>query len=54
VSENTGTTGHSHRHHHHFQHIDPVCLVEPGTLDGMKVSLWFRSLIAERGKDILI
>ena len=27
--------------------------MESGTLDGMKVSVWFRSLIAEFGKDIL-
>jgi G3E family GTPase len=46
--------GHHHHHHHnHLQDIETVCIVEPGMLEGMKVSLWFRSLIAECGKDIL-
>ncbi len=32
--------GHGHRHHHHLQDIETVCIVEPGTLDGMKVGLF--------------
>jgi G3E family GTPase len=47
---------HHHEHHHqhnHLQNIETVCIVEPGMLDGMKVSIWFRSLIAEFGQNIL-
>jgi G3E family GTPase len=46
----------AHHHHHHHKHIADictVCIVEPGELDGMKVSTWFRSLIAQSGADIL-
>jgi G3E family GTPase len=46
----------AHHHHHHHKHladISTVCIVEPGELDGMKVSTWFRSLIAQCGADIL-
>jgi G3E family GTPase len=46
--------GHAHhRHHNHLRDIMTVCMVEPGSLDGMKLSLWFRSLIAEFGANIL-
>jgi G3E family GTPase len=46
--------GHAHhRHHNHLRDIMTVCMVEPGCLDGMKLSLWFRSLIAEFGPNIL-
>ena len=46
--------GHDHHHHHnHLRNIETVCIVEPGALDGMKLSLWFRSLITEFGADIL-
>ena len=44
---------HHHHHHNHLRNIETVCIVEPGALDGMKVSLWFRSLITEFGADIL-
>jgi G3E family GTPase len=49
---------HDHDHHHHHrdhQHLDvsTVCLVEPGDLDGRKLSAWLRSLIKECGADIL-
>jgi G3E family GTPase len=49
---------HDHHHHHHHQHnhlqnIDTVCIEKSGTLDGLKVSVWFRSLIAECGDKIL-
>jgi G3E family GTPase len=39
--------------HHHHLHVATVCIVEPGDLDGLKVSMWFRSLIAECGADML-
>lgn len=42
-----------HSGNHHLQDISTVCFVEPGDLDGMKVSQWFRSLIAESGPNIL-
>jgi G3E family GTPase len=51
-----GDGGHDHHHHHHHNHlsnISTVCIVEPGEVDGMKASLWFRSLIAECGADLL-
>ncbi len=40
-------------HHEHTPSISTVSLVEPGDLDGMKVSQWFRSLITEMGPNIL-
>ena len=45
--------GHDHHHHNHLQNIETVCIVEPAVLDGMKVSIWFRTLIAEFGGNIL-
>ena len=30
---------HRHRHHNHLQNIMTVCIVEPGELDGMKLSV---------------
>ena len=42
-----------HHHHHHHLHVSTVCIAEPGDLDGLKVSMWFRSLIAEFGANIL-
>jgi G3E family GTPase len=39
--------------HSHTPSISTVSLVEPGDLDGMQVSHWFRSLIGELGPDIL-
>jgi len=44
---------HHHRHHNHLQNITTVCVVEAGELDGMKVSKWFRSLIADLGPSLL-
>jgi G3E family GTPase len=44
---------HGHRHHNHLQNIMTVCIAEPGELDGMKLSVWFRSQIAEFGKNLL-
>lgn len=42
-----------HSGHHQHLHVSTVCIVEPGDLDGLKVSMWFRSLIAECGPDLL-
>jgi G3E family GTPase len=44
---------HNHAHAHHLRRIVTVCIAEPGTLDGLKLSLWFRALIAEFGANIL-
>lgn len=50
-----GSQGHSDHHldHNHLRNITTVCIVEPGALDGTKVSLWFRSLITKLGANIL-
>jgi G3E family GTPase len=48
--------GHGHGHHAHHNHLSDimtVCIVEPGELDGMKLSVWFRSQIAEFGPNLL-
>ncbi len=42
---------HGHRHNH-LQNIDTICLERPGALDGLKVSLWIRSVVAEFGNRI--
>jgi G3E family GTPase len=39
--------------HHHSPSISTVSVVEPGNLDGLRVSHWFRSLITELGPNIL-
>jgi G3E family GTPase len=44
---------HGHPHHNHLQNIDTVCIEEPGDLDGLKVSVWFRALIGASGDKIL-
>jgi G3E family GTPase len=53
---------HYHDHHHHdharnpathLQGISTVCIVEPGDLDGTRVSRWFRALLSESGASIL-
>lgn len=44
---------HGHHHHNHLHNIDTVCIEQPGVLDGLKVSVWFRSLIGESGDKIL-
>lgn len=48
-----GHHGLNHHHDHEHLHVSTVCIVQPGELDGLKVSMWFRSLIAEFGADIL-
>jgi G3E family GTPase len=52
--------GHGHhdhgahdRHHNHLKDVMTVCIVEPGELDGMKLSFWFRSQIASVGANLL-
>lgn len=44
---------HGHHRHNHLQNIDTVCIEKVGPLDGFKVSLWFRQVIAEFGDKIL-
>ena len=45
---------HDHHHHHnHLQNIETVCIERPGELDGLKVSIWFRSVIQEMGDKLL-
>jgi G3E family GTPase len=44
---------HGHHQHNHLQNIDTVCIERPGDLDGLKVSIWFRSVIAEVGDKLL-
>ena len=39
--------------HSHSQDISTVSIVLPGDLDGLKVSQWFRELIAESGPNIM-
>jgi G3E family GTPase len=39
--------------HDHTPFISAVSVVEPGELDGLKVSRWFRSLLTELGPSIL-
>src|SRR5215813_4830513 len=50
--------GHAHHHHHHHHHnhlqnIETVCVESAGELDGLKVSIWFRSIIGEMGDRLL-
>jgi G3E family GTPase len=44
---------HLQRRHNHLANIMTVCIAEAGDLDGMKLSLWLRSLIAEFGAKLL-
>jgi len=44
---------HDHHHHNHLKGIDTVCIERAGVLDGLKVSLWFRSVIGELGDRML-
>ena len=48
-----GPPHHGHHHHNHLQNIDTVCIEQPGELDGLKVSIWFRSVIGEFGDKML-
>jgi len=52
--DHDGTDHHAHhRHHNHLQNIMTVCISEPGELDSLKVSKWFRSIIADLGASLL-
>jgi G3E family GTPase len=44
---------HHHHHHNHLQNIETVCVERAGELDGLKVSIWFRSIIQEMGDGLL-
>jgi G3E family GTPase len=44
---------HHHHHHNHLQNIETVCVERAGELDGLKVSIWFRSIIKEMGDGLL-
>jgi G3E family GTPase len=44
---------HHHRHHNHLQNIETVCIERSGELDGLKVSVWLRTVIAEMGDKLL-
>jgi G3E family GTPase len=44
---------HGNHRHNHLQNLDTVCIERPGELDGLKVSLWFRSVIGEMGDKLL-
>ena len=48
-----GHSHHEHHHHNHLQNIDTVCIEQSGELDGLKVSIWFRSLVGEFGNRML-
>ena len=58
--DENGHDDHDHHHHHHHAHnhaphlqdIATVCIVEPGDLDGNRVSRWFRSVLSESGNNI--
>ncbi|HEY7300197.1 MAG TPA: GTP-binding protein [Xanthobacteraceae bacterium] len=42
-----------HHHHNHLQNVDTVCIERAGELDGLKLSIWFRSVIGEMGEKLL-
>jgi G3E family GTPase len=44
---------HHEAHAHHLRRIATVCIAEPGRVDGLKLSLWFRALITECGGNLL-
>lgn len=44
---------HHDPHHKHTEDIETVAIVTPGDLDGVKISQWFRELIAEFGERIM-
>lgn len=48
-----GHHGHHHRRHNHLRDVTTVCIVEPGVLDSMKLSGWFRWQIARFGTNLL-
>jgi G3E family GTPase len=44
---------HHHRRHNHLQNVETVCIERTGELDGLKVSVWFRSVVAGMGDKLL-
>ena len=44
---------HGHHRHNHLRDIETVCIEQPGEIDALKLSIWFRSVIAELGDRIL-
>jgi G3E family GTPase len=42
-----------HPHHNHLQNVQTVCIERLGELDGLKVSIWFRSVIGEMGDKLM-
>ena len=48
-----GRHHHDHHRHNHLRNIETVCIEQPGELDALKVSIWFRSVIAGFGDNIL-
>lgn len=44
---------HGHHHHNHLQNIQTICIERAGEIDGLKVSVWFRSVIGEMGDKLL-
>lgn len=47
------TVAHADCSRHHHLHVSTVCITETGDLDGLKMSMWLRSLNAEFGARIL-
>jgi G3E family GTPase len=52
-SDGHGHDHHHHHHHNHLQNIETVCIERSGELDGLNVSVWFRSVIGEMGDRLL-
>jgi G3E family GTPase len=44
---------HGHHRHNHLRDIETVCIEQPGEIDALKLSIWFRSVIAELGDRML-
>jgi hypothetical protein len=44
---------HHHHLHNHLHNIETVCIEQAGDLDGLKVSIWCRSVIADLGDRLL-
>jgi len=49
VDSHHGIAHHHGRHrHNHLRDIETVCIEQPGEIDALKLSIWFRLVIAER------
>jgi G3E family GTPase len=47
---------HHHGHHHHHKHlqgIETISIVEAGDVDGLRLSMWFRGLMAKSGANLM-